>query len=41
MLSPLNDGLDPELSLCGWIACEGEGGFDFLTHLDPFPCAEA
>ena len=37
MVSPCNNGLLSKMPIKWWIACKGEGGVIFLTHLGPFP----
>ena len=37
MGSPCNNGLLSKMPISWWIACKGEGGSIFITHLGPFP----
>ena len=40
MVSPCNNGLLSKFPVSWGIACKGEGGFIFLTHLGPFPWSD-
>jgi hypothetical protein len=40
MVSPCNDGLLSKIPVRWGIACKGEGGFIFLTHLGLFPWSD-